>query len=106
MTNIATSAQVRSWAIAKGLAPEVNIGRLSSEVVDEFNRRHKAQYTPGVKPARTIAVKVPAEDSRGRKITKTVRVEAQALRKGIKAGKAGRVDNGKAVKYVIRKGLV
>lgn len=97
--NVATSAEVRAWAVKSGLrdADADKRGRLSQAEVEAFNAKHKAKsYEPGVKPARVLAVKV------GRK---TVKVDALELRAGINAGKRGRIDTAKAAEYVIGKGL-
>lgn len=108
--SIATAAEVRAWAVKSGLrsAETKVIGRLTSNEVEAFNKKHKAkQYAPGVKPARTIAVKVQTKNVKGANITKTVRIEADTLRKALKAeGQRGRVNMAKAAEFVIGAGLV
>lgn len=108
--NIATSSEVRAWSVKAGLreATAPTVGRLSEAEVAAFNKAHRSQeYTPGVKPASTIAVKVPTTDKRGRNITKTVRVESSALRAAVGAeGQRGRVPAEAARQYVIGAGLV
>ncbi len=110
MTAIATASEVRNWAVRTGLrsAEATVIGRLSKTEVEAFNAKHTAKkYEPGVKPARVITVKVPTTNKVGANITKTVKVEADALRKALGAeGQRGRVDATKAAQYVIGAGLV
>lgn len=108
--SVATAAEVRTWSVKKGLrsAETKVIGRLSNDEVTAFNKAHKAkQYAPGVKPARTINVKVQTKNAKGANITKVVKVEADTLRKALKAeGQRGRVNGAKAAEYVIGAGLV
>ncbi len=105
--SIATAAEVRSWATAKGLTASSR-GRLSADTVEAFNKAHRAvEHVVGIKPERTIKVSVPTEDKRGRKITKTVAVPAADLRAAVGAeGKRGRVSAAAAREFVIEAGLV
>lgn len=103
---VVAAAEVRAWAANKGLPVKDTRGRLSTEVVEAFNKAHKSKvYRPGG-PERTITVKVPTTDAKGRNITKAVKVPAADLRAAIGAeGKRGRVPAEAAREFVIGNGL-
>lgn len=104
---VVNAAEVRSWAGSKGLEVADTRGRLPFAVVDAYNKAHRSKRYAVGGPAKTISVAVPATDSRGRNITKTVAVNAAELRAGIGAeGQRGRVSAAAAVEYVIGAGLV
>lgn len=104
---VVAASEVRAWAVGKGLNVAETRGRLSTEVVQAFNKAHKSKAYVAGGPEPTITVKVPTTDKRGRSITKSVEVPAAELRSAIGAeGQRGRVNTEDAVQYVIGAGLI
>ncbi len=105
MQNV-TASEVRTWAAAKGLAKADARGRLPKAAIEAFNAAHRSKsFEAGFKPEPTLSVEVKVPDAKGRPRTKTVQVEASALRVGIGAGKRGPVNREKAAEFVIGQGL-
>lgn len=77
--------EVRAWAREQeqfegiaALNPNAR-GRLPKVVIDGYNKSHRNRlYTPG--NSATVALQYPAQDKRGRHITKTAQVSPSELR--------------------------
>lgn len=100
MQNV-TASEVRTWAVNKGLA-KVGKGRLSLNVVSEFNSSHKSKvHTSGFKSESLVALSVPFVNKAGANRVRTVNIPAAELRalEGSE-GKRGRIRKATKESYV------